>query len=70
MNGKYTPPLNTLVWVRPNQMGGWDGQYRQNPTLWGDTGVVHVNGFAEGGAGVGGVSGDCWFLAAAAAIAE
>jgi len=62
--GGYAPPLG-LSWIRPHEMGYWNGQqYRENPTLWGEDGYPHPNGFAQGGLG------DCWFLAAASAVAE
>lgn len=44
-------------WKRPSQM------YSETPILWGTKGIV-PNGVAQGQVG------DCWFLAAAAALAE
>merc|ERR1719326_84519 len=53
-------------WKRPSELGGVrDGSvtYHQKPSLWGDKGISPV-GVRQHAVG------DCWFLAAASALAE
>ena len=51
-----------LTFVRPTEVSA-DRGGGPNPSLWGDKGVLPL-------AAVQGSVGDCWFLAAAAAVAE
>ena len=48
-------------WIRPTEMG--EG-YPSEPSMWGEFGKPIPNGINQGGLG------DCWFLAAASAVAE
>jgi hypothetical protein len=53
----YSYQSNVAAWKRPSELDG------SSPSLWGTRGVL-PSGVNQGGLG------DCWFLAAAAAIAE
>ena len=58
----YTPPAG-LHWIRPADMGA-GGRFSSNPSLWGSLNKPVPNGVSQNQLG------DCWFLAAASAVAE
>lgn len=60
IQGSYSPP-KLLLWKRPSEMGQG---YSTTPSLWGDFGKPIPNGIKQMSLG------DCWFLAAASAVAE